>query len=563
MKKLALVLLAVAAVACGDDDKKSKGGNNSCDDCQVEAGSREVDIGDPSSDLIEGAPPVTVPVKLKLAPMADVQVNVVSLDQANATVEPAQLVFTAQNWNASQLLTITAVDDTAVTGDRDVTFEFSLVSDDVSFSNKQVNPLILTVQEDDETPSIKVESEDDFRVAEDGEITLEVTLSAQPEGEVLVPIDLDDNDQAEINLDSMTFGTLSWNIPQELVVTGKDDMEADGDTAFNIVFGPTNSTDELFNQLPALEVSVTSVDGICGNGVVDGDEPCEPTGNEQTTCDYGQQSCSYCSNECTSEAGTPSGFCGDGNVQAGNEQCDEPTTRCPYGQMSCQTCSNCQFTAGQLTGYCGDGIVQSGEGEACDPGVSACCNSQCQVDTNDCTPECLVLSEYWDGPMMDKALEVYNCGNTQISLAGIRVCLVRNSDTTCSASYGFSGSLPAGGTYTLCNSSLSHPQAGSRCDAREGQVTTFNGDDRLLLYVDIDGNGILNPTDARVDAFGEQNVVVADRPWLDGHYTRCNLNAYDGLSTFVLSSYWESLDTSFNYNNAMNGFGVAPTTPCP
>ncbi len=61
--------------------------------------------------------------------------------------------------------------------------------------------------------------------------------------------------------------------------------------------------------------------------------------------------------------------CGDGRVDDG-EQCDDgdnPTTTCDYGEQSCMRCNNqCQRIPGLVVGYCGDGVVQSAFNETCD-----------------------------------------------------------------------------------------------------------------------------------------------------------------------------------------------------
>ena len=160
---------------------------------------------------------------------------------------------------------------------------------------------------------------------------------------------------------------------------------------------------------------------------------------------------------------------------------------------------------------------------------------------------------------MNKAVEIYNCGNTQVQLTGINLCLIRNADTTCTVSYGFTGPLPAGQTKTVCNSALTHP-GDAACDLREANVTQFNGDDRLILYVDVDGINQLGPSDAIIDAFGQTNFRDTLEPWRDRGFSRCNFAAYDGIGIFTLTSYWEELNVTFN--NEMAGFGVAPTEGC-
>ncbi len=566
MREACVVLFAVVlscATACVPPGGGGGGGGGSCDDCRPEAGSSELEVGDVSASLVEGGPGVTTALKLKRAPMADVTVTVVSLSPTVASADPSSLVFTPDNWSGSQIVTLTAADDNEVTGAREVEIEFTMQSEDSSFSNRPVNSLFIDVLEDDELPSVEVEAEGGaFEVSEDGEsLTLQLTLSAQPDEDVLVPLSVDDEDELTLSATTLTFGALDWNLPQEVTLTGRDDREADGDKSVILSVGPTNSLDDLFNQIPALEVTIVSLDGVCGNGVVDGDEPCDGSGSSRT-CDYGERSCTYCTDSCEEAPGTVSGYCGDGTIQRGDgETCDEPSERCPYGQMSCQTCTDqCKTGPGVPSGFCGDGIVQSSE-EACDPGVSPCCNEFCESDTSSCGPDCLIISEYLEGLSNNKAIELYNCGPSSETLAGVKVCLVSNSNTTCSATYSLTGSIASGDTLTICNPQID-PSLGIPCDVTNGSIMGFNGDDRLVVWVDVDGDGVLTSADTISDAFGQtSSQPFSTDEWGNQILSRCDQTPYDGMSFFSAYSYFNGRDP-FNDPSAYDGFGQPPNESC-
>lgn len=565
-KWLLIGLLAFAVACGGDDSKKSKGGDSSCTDCPDGAGSAELNVGEPSAPLVEGAPAITVPIKLNRAPTSDVTVNIVSLS-GEVTAEPSEMTFTTDTFSTTQLLSLSAADDNEPGGDREVTIEFSLVSDDVSFAGRPVNPLVITVVEDDEAPSFDVTSDNGFELTEDGVLELEVALSIQPDGDVLVPVEITDESEAEIDINQLMFGELNWNLPQTITLTGIDDGEADGDQTFNMVFGPVNSTGEIYNGAPNFSVSIVSVDGVCGNGTIDGNEACEPSGSESTECEYGEESCTYCTDTCQEMAGSVIGFCGDGQVQSGFEQCDEAPTRCPYGQMSCQSCNTqCQLGPGELTGYCGDGRVQGANGEECDFASSACCDNNCKQDLSSCTPDCLIISEYMEAPGDNKAIEIYNCGSATESLGQIDICLVRNEATTCSTSFQFTGNIAPGDTKVLCHSNLNYPDGNAICDFRNTNVPSFNGDDRLALYVDTDGNGSFNPAqDVILDAFGQLSTEPLSS-WVDVFYDRCNFTPFDGMSSFDVDSYYSQrcgVGGLCNYETNFSAtFGKPPTQGC-
>ena len=77
-----------------------------------------------------------------------------------------------------------------------------------------------------------------------------------------------------------------------------------------------------------------------------------------------------CPPGCTGRAG----YCGDGIVQAGHEDCDNGVNSATYGGMSPNQCSpTCHFAP-----YCGDGVMSNGE--ACDDGVNNGHNGLCGAD---------------------------------------------------------------------------------------------------------------------------------------------------------------------------------------
>ena len=115
------------------------------------------------------------------------------------------------------------------------------------------------------------------------------------------------------------------------------------------------------------------VTGSCGDGIIQSNEECDEMDENGKSCAYGETSCTVCTANCQQAAGSTS-FCGDGNIDAGNnEACDNGSdngrTDCAYGETSCELCTNqCQKTAG-ATSYCGDGNIDAENSESCDNGA--------------------------------------------------------------------------------------------------------------------------------------------------------------------------------------------------
>ena len=152
-------------------------------------------------------------------------------------------------------------------------------------------------------------------------------------------------------------------------------------------------------------------------------------------------------------------------------------------------------------------------------------------------PPCLRISEYIEGTSSNKAFELENCGMDPIDLTDIKVCVVSNANTDCGSTEDLMGTLAAGDVIALCNSGLSSSVADkSKCDYTS-TATNFNGDDRLLVFLDADGDGDPNSDLDVLDAFGETASLPAGKPWEDISVRRCSGNRYDGVAMFDLSTY--------------------------
>jgi cysteine-rich repeat protein len=127
----------------------------------------------------------------------------------------------------------------------------------------------------------------------------------------------------------------------------------------------------------------------CGDGIVQAaaGEVCDD-GNTvtETSCPYGQATCTPCNASCTAVLILSGHICGDGNVDvSAGEECDDGNnvteTACPYGQATCTVCdATCKLVA-RAGPVCGDGVKDFGE--VCDDGnANACgtCNASCTVE---------------------------------------------------------------------------------------------------------------------------------------------------------------------------------------
>lgn len=181
---------------------------------------------------------------------------------------------------------------------------------------------------------------------------------------------------------------------------------------------------------------------------------------------------------------------------------------------------------------------------------------------------CLMISEYIQGSAQNKAVELYNCGDSAIDLTRFRFCIFSNDESTsCSYDAAITRSdashpdgaetLSAGNVLTICEGRMDAYDP-ANCDRYEGTyLSNLTGDDRFLVYEDTDMSASYTGVDLVVDAFGETRVQPESEPWKGKSFQRCNFELYDGRSPFVIKDYFNIRSINF-----FNDFNVAPSEGC-
>ncbi|MBN1160857.1 MAG: hypothetical protein JXA17_02770 [Dehalococcoidales bacterium] len=93
-----------------------------------------------------------------------------------------------------------------------------------------------------------------------GTATFTIVLTSQPTNDVTIGLASSDLTEGTISADNVTFTDLNWDTPQDIIVTGVDDPELDGNIAYTIITAPAVSVDGNYNNLNASDVSVTNMD---------------------------------------------------------------------------------------------------------------------------------------------------------------------------------------------------------------------------------------------------------------------------------------------------------------
>ena len=200
-------------------------------------------------------------VRLNTQPTANVTITLTSSNPAEGTVSPSSLTFTPANWNSSQLVTITGVDDDV--DDDDVAFTIitnPATSTDGKYSG--LNPVDVSVTNtDNDNAGFTVSPTSGLTTTEaGGTAQFTIRLNTRPTANVTIPISSSNTAEGTVSVSSVTFTPANWNVPQTIIITGVDDDVDDGNVAYNIITGAASSTDTKYNGLNPADVAVVNTD---------------------------------------------------------------------------------------------------------------------------------------------------------------------------------------------------------------------------------------------------------------------------------------------------------------
>ena len=200
-----------------------------------------------------------------------VDVNVSGLDSTEVAVDQTIQILTTSNWNTGVTFIFTGQDDSIIDEDQtfDVTFT-TTCSGDTSFDSL-TGSLSVTV-EDNDTAGLTFVPGTSLSTTEQGASTvLSISLSAQPEADVIVTCTEPDSTEGTMSPSpvSFTFTSSNWNTARQITFTGIDDNEVDGNIQYTVTVSSTSS-DSNFNNLSQV-ITITNVD----SGRTEGDSGAE------------------------------------------------------------------------------------------------------------------------------------------------------------------------------------------------------------------------------------------------------------------------------------------------
>ncbi|MEZ6091390.1 MAG: GEVED domain-containing protein [Pirellulaceae bacterium] len=211
--------------------------------------------------VTEDAAPGELSVRLTARPHDPVTIDLLLEHDNEIEIDRHQLIFTTDNWNIDQHVAITAKNDHRIDNDQQTMGTLRINADsDADFTSLAEHTFTITSRDND-VAGITVTHPDRMQTTEAGRsVQFTVALDALPESDVTVSISSSDEDEAVVDVQTLTFTRDDGMVPQTVTVTGIDDPLVDGNVSLTIILSATESDDPNFDDLDAADVVVLNLD---------------------------------------------------------------------------------------------------------------------------------------------------------------------------------------------------------------------------------------------------------------------------------------------------------------
>ena len=198
-----------------------------------------VSVSESSLTIAEGSSG-TYTIVLDSQPTADVTVTINDPSNTDVTAEPASLTFSSTDWNTPKTVTVNAAQD-ADADDETATVTHAVTSTDSSYSGAPANSVAVSITDDEVTVTVQFGATT-YEVVEGETVTVAVTLSADPERTVVIPLthtpqgSTTSADYSGVPA-NVTFST--GDMSQTITFTATQDDVDDGGKSVLLAFGTT------------------------------------------------------------------------------------------------------------------------------------------------------------------------------------------------------------------------------------------------------------------------------------------------------------------------------------
>ena len=195
-------------------------------------------------------------VVLDTEPAADVTVAVQVPEDAEVSVSPAALTFTAANWNEAQTVAVTAARDDDAVADDPLTLTHIVSGGD--YEDVTAAEVEVAIIEDDTTGvTISITA---LEISEGDTGRYTIVLDTEPTADVTVAIQVPEDTDIAVSPLMLTLTADNWNTPQTVAVTAAQDDDAVTDDPVTITHIVSGGDYEEDVTAAGVEVTITEDD---------------------------------------------------------------------------------------------------------------------------------------------------------------------------------------------------------------------------------------------------------------------------------------------------------------
>ena len=209
-------------------------------------------LGSISNNLSEDENIANFFVRLDIEPNQDVYLNLSSNDPSEVKVDPQyqELHFTSLNWNIPQTVIVRGVDDSFIDGDQLTQITVGVKENSDPNFLSEPNQTVDVINIDNDNAEIILTLIDPLTSEGGDKGSLTVQLGAPPISEVQLIFSSSNINEGVVS-NTFTFSPSNWNQPQEVTVTGVDELIpiADGAVNYQIYISSIISSDLFYGQL--------------------------------------------------------------------------------------------------------------------------------------------------------------------------------------------------------------------------------------------------------------------------------------------------------------------------
>lgn len=222
-----------------------------------------IDVSKAVGDTNEGGATTTFTIVLRSKPTAAVTIPLASSDETEGTITPKQLVFSTDDWNAKQTVTVHGENDDAADGPQPYMVQTDLTtSADTAYNGMNADDVdVINIDNDIAGITVSLASgptSEAGGVA--GRATFTVKLNSQPKAAVSIPIESNNINEGMLDVTSIDFTTTNWGSAQTITVNGVDDAIADGAQDYKILLAKPDTTDSAYAAIDPVDVDMTNDD---------------------------------------------------------------------------------------------------------------------------------------------------------------------------------------------------------------------------------------------------------------------------------------------------------------